>query len=185
MKFKEFWNIPSSSDEPLLEISLEKQVSKTPRKYEQLSIESANLDNQRRMVAVLTQILNELDPKKDMEAIVDLEYIIRNYQEWADLNQEILSNLKIVNKSELVEEQLEEGDEWKKGTDFQKREYREQYDLEPKNELFKDSNESMQSRISKIHEELEVALHDFEETYPQVFDRIFELAEQSQENRTN
>ena len=167
MNFKEFFGIPTRSQEPELQNALEKQTAKSPHKYEQLIGESVNLDTQRRMIAVLNQILNELDPEKNQETTLDLEYIIRLYQEWADLNQEILSNLKIVDKSELVEEQLEEGD------------------LEPKNELFRESNESMQSRIDEIHAELDTELHSFENNHPKIFDRFFELAKQSQENRTN
>lgn len=175
MKFKEFWKISTKSEEPDLKEAFSRQ---TKKKYEPLVQEASHLDLQMKLVRVLKEVLGELDPKQDKESILDLEYIIRLYREWADLNQEILTNLKIVDKSEVLEKE----EEWKKNTEYEKKEYA----LESQNHLVQEAIESMKSRIKEIQEEIEAALQDFEEKAPQVFDRCFELSEQQpKENRTN
>jgi hypothetical protein len=101
MKFKEFWKISTKSEEPDLKDVLDRHIKNNSTKYEQLIEESTSLDTQRRLIQVLKKTLGELDPEQDQQSIFDLEYIIRLYTEWADLNQEILVNLKTVNRSEI------------------------------------------------------------------------------------
>lgn len=186
MKFKEFWNISTKSEEPHMKESLDRYIKNNSPKYEQLVEESMSLDTQRRLIHVLEKVLGELDPEQDQQSILDLEYIIRLYTEWADLSQEILANLKTVNRSEVVEEELEEGEEWKKIAGLQKKETKEKYVLEPQNQLAQEAVESMDSRIDEIQEEIESSLHDFEKTSPKAFERFFEIVDDSpKENRTN
>jgi hypothetical protein len=160
----------NQSDNKLLHTSLEHKTLQADAKSFRLGFDEFQINAIYQTISHIEKLINSLSydgDEQEFDAIKDLEYMIRLLHERADLMQEKKQHMKIKSETYPVKNEIEEGDEWKEKTEYNKKENtKTETSYIPKSQDDKEALYSMNLRISEIDEELDTADKQFSQNHP-------------------